>query len=203
MGWRFVAAEDARAYVAVLDAAERAVVVEAVDEVVELLGGEQAGGQGEHPLESIQLGGTPVPAPDDPALLRLLPDVSREDPEVAAEFRRLTEEDLRATKVAQLLRLRAALQGHPEVVVVPSEAPAVAAALTDLRLVIAERLGIRDEADADAVHRLVQTVHVLDPADGDAIARAYLATVYTMLSLLQETLVELMLDALPDDGVGP
>ena len=41
----------------------------------------------------------PREIPDDPALQRLLPDAHRDDPEVAAEFRRFTERSLREGKV--------------------------------------------------------------------------------------------------------
>jgi hypothetical protein len=43
--------------------------------------------------------------PDNPILLRLLPDGYRDDPEAAGEFRRLTDSDLRATKGRALHRL--------------------------------------------------------------------------------------------------
>ena len=63
-------------------------------------------------------------------------------------------------------RLRALLAADgPHLRVDPASAPAVAAALTDLRLVIGERLGIRSEADADAVYRLVVEGGPLDVAE--------------------------------------
>src|SRR4029450_3371481 len=39
------------------------------------------------------------PDPDDPAVERLFPDVSPEDPAAAADFRRFTESDLKAAKL--------------------------------------------------------------------------------------------------------
>lgn len=193
-------------YVAGLDGPEQGVLLAVVDEVVELLGGDPRRAVGDHPLEAVRLGVGPVPAPADPAVRRLLPDASRDDAEIAAEFRRLTEGDLRSTKVGNLLRLRAALlaAGALEMAVASSEAPAVAAALTDVRLVIAERLGVRTEEDADAAQRLVldgrPEVGGVGATGADA-ARRSLATVFVVLGMLQDSLVELMLGALPEADV--
>ena len=228
--WEFRATTSG--WVARLDAAERAAVLDVVDDVVELLGGEDAAGaQGPFGTDAERGGGTPfgpgapfgpevpgatwpavgmdaepVAAPSDPALRRLLPDASRAVPEVAAEFRRLTEDELRGTKAGNLRVLRALLMDGPDLRVDPASAPAVAAALTDLRLVLAERLGIRSEADADAAYRLVVEGGPLDVTDPDGVARRFLATVSTLLGVLQESLVGLLLEGLPGDdgdGTGP
>lgn len=195
-GWTFESEGDA--YVTDLDSAERGVLLDVVDQVLELLGGRPA----DVPTVGswdVRLVAEPVDPPDDPALRRLLPDVSRDDAHMAAEFRRLTEQDLRTTKVAHLMRLQALLRDtHPEVVVVPSEAPAVAAALADLRLVLAERLGVRTEEDAEAMHRLVLSPGTPGSGDPREATQRFLATVHTMVGVLQESLVGLMLDALPD-----
>ncbi|HWB68323.1 MAG TPA: DUF2017 family protein, partial [Mycobacteriales bacterium] len=62
--------------------------------------------QSEDPLEQAFGVASEAPAaPDDPVLLRLLPDGYREDSDAAAEFRRLTEADLRATKRVALHRM--------------------------------------------------------------------------------------------------
>jgi len=185
-----------------VDEAERRVLDDVARQVVELLGGERGteggvwGDAGEGDLvPGLRLDGRPVAPPTDPAVRRLLPDGSH-DEEQAAEFRRLTEDDLRATKVTNLARLRAALAGpRAEVVVAPDDAPAVAAALADLRLVVAERLGVRDEEDADAVVELV----VGGPRSSTVPARWFLASVSVMLGVLQDSLVGLMLGDLPDE----
>lgn len=209
-------------WVAHLDAAERAAVLDVVEDVLELLGaGDGSGGQ--TPLGAdaafggdtafggdaagapgaswpdMRLDAGPVAAPSDPALRRLLPDASRGAPDVAAEFRRLTENELRGTKAGNLRVLRSLLVDGPDLRVEPASAPAVAAALTDLRLVLAERLGIRSEADADAAYRLVVEGGPLDVTDPDGVARRFLATVSTLLGVLQESLVGLMLEGLPGD----
>ena len=197
--WEFV--PTSTGWVAHLDAAERAAVLDVVEDVVQLLGAGEPAGQWPH----VQLSEAPLPAPSDPALRRLLPDASRAAPEIAAEFRRLTEDELRGTKAGNLAVLRSVLQADTSAVrVEPAAAPAVAAALTDLRLVLAERLGVRSEADADAVYRLVVEGGPLDVSDPDGVTRRFLATVSTLLGVLQESLVVLMLEGLPagDDASG-
>ncbi|WP_129337352.1 DUF2017 family protein [Cellulomonas endophytica] len=150
-----------------------------------------------------------LPVPEDPAVRRLLPDASREDPEVAAEFRRLTEADLRATKITRLLALRRALLGGrpgwpaEALVVTPDEAPAVAATLTDVRLVLADRLGLTTDAQVDALYADLDAEAAARPrrrragtagtgGDAAAEARRSLAAVYGALTYLQETLVTLL-----------
>ena len=143
----------------------------------------------------------PLPPPDDPAVHRLLPDASRDDPAVAGEFRRLTEDDLRAAKLARLRWLWTALQ-HDGPVVPVAQAPAVAATLTDLRLVLAERLGIRTDEDAERLLRAMRRRHRRGADD----VQRYLATVYDALTWLQESLVQAMLtrgDLGPQGRVGP
>lgn len=198
--WSFRAEDDG--YVTELDGGERAVLAELVDEVVALLGGEIEPEVG----LGLQLGGGPVTPPDDVAVRRLLPDGSH-DAELAAEFRRLTEADLRVTKVTQLLRLRSALgtaglddpagpapeEASVVVAVGREEAPSIAAALNDLRLVLAERLGIKSEVEAEALQRLALLTEPVDPEDADEATVRFLATVSTMLGILQESLIQLML----------
>jgi len=147
----------------------------------------------------------PVRRPQDPAVHRLLPDASRDDPALADEFRRLTQADLRDTKAAGLRLLARTLTARDgnrpsHVVVAPADARPVAAAMTDVRLVLAERLGIRTDEDAEAIY-------TTDPVTAQ---RAQLVAVYGALSWLQESLVTLMLDdarngvdVTPRGGAGP
>lgn len=194
-------------YVARLDAGERAVVASVVADVAELLGaGRFEDGASEAPgadpgaPDGWSLRTAPVPPPQDPAVRRLLPDASRDDPEVAGEFRRLTEDDLRTRKIARLRCLWASLvhgePGWPEhaLVVAPRAADDVAACLTDLRLVLGERLGLRTDADSEALYD-----GLVDDDEDDV--RAYLGSVYGALSWLQESLLAVMLDA--PGGAGP
>ncbi|KSW19618.1 DUF2017 domain-containing protein [Cellulomonas sp. B6] len=197
-------------YVARLDEGERAVVASVVADVAELLGAGRfedgpapavGSGPGDAPdVAAWQVRTEPVPPPQDPAVRRLLPDASRDDPEVAGEFRRLTEDDLRARKIARLRCLWTSLvhgePGWPEhaLVVDPRSADDVAACLTDLRLVLGERLDLRTDADSEALY------DGLGDGDEDDV-RAYLASVYGALSWLQESLLAVMLAA-PDAPPG-
>ena len=87
----------------------------------------------------------------DPALDRLLPDAHRGDDSVAAEFRRLTEEGLRQRKSANLdvALERIAAATDDEVALDEAQAPAFLMALTDVRLLLGERMGMRTEEDAE------------------------------------------------------
>ncbi|MEZ0448224.1 DUF2017 domain-containing protein [Cellulomonas sp. ICMP 17802] len=202
-------------YAARLDADEREVVAALVADVAELLGAGRLEAPG--PASADPSDGTPrmslepLAPPSDPAVRRLLPDASRDDPQVAAEFRRLTEDDLRAGKIARLTRLWSALTTPTEgwrsdaFVVAPEDAKDVAAALTDLRLVLAERLGIHTDEQAEQLYDalLVSSQAELDDAEAellDPAARRYLVAVYGALSWLQESLVDVLLHDLRAHG---
>ena len=96
----------------------------------------------------------------DPALERLLPPASYDDPVLAAEWRRLTGAHLRAEKTERLERVFHELRdpsGAGGRVLVPAGAEGDwLATLTDVRLVLASRLGVTEEEDVDRVHRLAQ-----------------------------------------------
>jgi len=222
--------------VAEMEAGERDVLATVVSDVAELLGvesglegggapGDPAGpgqpddpGQPSDPDLPAGWPATSSPAhrtPQDPAVRRLLPDASRDDDEVAREFRRFTEDDLRREKVLRLVEVYRALvaddldpatgerrrsrQSGPAVVRVDvARAPAFAAVLTDVRLVLAERLGVDDEEASEA---LEDEVLGDEPAPGDPAARArhYLGSVFLALGWWQETLMACLLADLPDD----
>jgi hypothetical protein len=122
--------------------------------------------------------------PDDPAVARLLPVASTEDDEAAAEFRRFTEIGLRQRKSQNLRTAAATLAADDHVLLDDSSSAAWLTALTDVRLVLAERLEIRTDADAEAIHELLE-----DSDADDEDPRAWLAAVYDFLTWLQETLV--------------
>lgn len=138
----------------------------------------------------------------DPALDRLLPDAHRDDPLVAAEFRRMAAPGLRARKAANLESAIAALartaEGgrsdggrSDEVRLDEEEAQAFAVALTDVRLVVGERLQLRTDTDADRLE-LALAKGALDEE------AAWMVAVYDFLTWLQETLAQAMLDRLDD-----
>ncbi|MGZ0710688.1 DUF2017 family protein (plasmid) [Coraliomargarita sp. W4R53] len=99
----------------------------------------------------------------DPAVMRLVPDAYRDDPEAAKEFRGLTESDLldrrRHDATLMLVSLNDAgdfdsLSDDPaliegiEIVLIPPLAQAWMRTLAALRLVLATRLGVAEIDDA-------------------------------------------------------
>jgi hypothetical protein len=84
----------------------------------------------------------------DPVLARLLPDGHRGDPEVAADYRELTESSLRSGKADDLATVRATLpDGGGEVRLDPEQAAAWLRATNDLRLALGTRLEITEETE--------------------------------------------------------
>lgn len=92
----------------------------------------------------------------DPAMRRLLPDAYRDDPEAAAEFRRFTAEGLAEQKIANARAVRGAVSDNPDgeqepgdrvVVLTRDDAGQWLRTLSDLRLTIANRLGIEHDGD--------------------------------------------------------
>lgn len=224
-------------YVAGLSTPERLVLAQVTGDVVELLGGEESllPGDAEHtdaasetdafaeraPAAAISalrdvfagLEGAPVEAPADPAVRRLLPDASS-DPEVAEEFRRYTDDDLRLHKVERLLFFAELLLEVPpsadentqlDFVVMGDEAEAIAGALADIRLVIGERLGLRTDRDSeelyDAVTATWEAGAETDDAETDDAAtddatgpRLFLGSVFLLAGYLQESLTDCLLE---------
>jgi Domain of unknown function (DUF2017) len=92
----------------------------------------------------------------DPAMQRLLPDAYRDDEEAAAEFRRFTAEGLAERKIANARSVLDAVGNNVEGVQEPEDRVIVLddahaqqwlRALADLRLIIANRLGIEHDDD--------------------------------------------------------
>ena len=119
----------------------------------------------------------------DPALDRLFPTGNREDEQEAAEFRRFTEQGLRQRKHENLTATMGTLEAVTgnRWVLSRAQAPAVLVALTDVRLVMGERLGLRTDEDAT---RLEDLIARLDPGD----AAVFALSVYDFLTWLQESL---------------
>ena len=94
-----------------------------------------------------------------------LPNAAPDDRDVADEFRRFTEPELRTLKVDRLRAIWKALnEDGPEWIVPAADAMSTAAALTDVRLVLASRLGMETDDDAAALHAEIDRAH--DPLDG-------------------------------------
>jgi hypothetical protein len=121
----------------------------------------------------------PVGVPADPALRRLLPD-AYDDPEGAAEFRRLTDASLRQDKVANLRRIVDGAAAVGGVVRLASDdvGPWLSG-LNDIRLVLGERLDMTEERK-----------HLEGLDDDDP--RLPLLAAYDWLSELQEMVIYLV-----------
>lgn len=191
-------------YAAQLDPMERATVAGLMDQVHDLLDPvpvpQGAARQGGDDFSSIVAGlgmGVTVAAEDqadldasaaerDPALDRLLPTANREDDEAAAEFRRLTEPGLRRRKAAGLALAAATLRGEDKLRLDEDEARAFLIALTDVRLVLGERMGLRTDEDVEVLEAAAAELDDDDPL-------GYALAVYDFLTWLQETLASAML----------
>ena len=198
----------AASYVARLDPLERATVAGLMEQVQDLLEPPPTttvGPGSEGPVDEFAaivagLGmGVTVAAEDqadlvasgagrDPALDRLLPTANLQDDEAAAEFRRLTETGLRQRKAAGLALAARLPRVEDKVVLDEASARAFLTALTDVRLVLGERMGLRTDEDLEA---LEAAAGELDPDD----PLGYALAVYDFLTWLQETLASAMLTA--------
>jgi hypothetical protein len=84
----------------------------------------------------------------DPVLLRLLPDGHRGDPELAADYRELTESALRSGKADDLATVRATLPAEGgDVRLDPEQAAAWLRCTNDLRLALGTRLEITEDTE--------------------------------------------------------
>lgn len=89
----------------------------------------------------------------DPAIARLLPEAYPDDAEASAEFRRFTTDDLADRKIFNARQLAHDLAGASAATSVTKvqlgvqSASAWLKALTDIRLTIANRLGIENDND--------------------------------------------------------
>ena len=171
-----------------LDAHERGLLAHLFVEVYELLDAQD--GPGEQDPLAVMVGiGTAVDTPADPALARLLPDGHRDDQQASADFRRYTELGLRERKRANLAVARTSLRRDGALVLTDDEARSWAVALTDVRLVLAERMGVRTEEDHD---------RLLQEAEGDDEGVSLMLSLYDFLTWLQETLVAALVAPLRD-----
>ena len=134
------------------------------------------------PLEALIETSPDARTPTDPALARLLPEASPDDLDAGREFRRLTEGSLRRRKREALAMARHSLDRPGPLQLDQAEAQAWLTALNDVRLVLATRLELRSDEDAE---RLLHRAAEMAPED----PRAWMAAVYDFLTWLQETLV--------------
>ena len=112
----------------------------------------------------------------DPVLARLFPDGHRGDPELAADYRDMTESSLRSDKSDDLAVLRATLpDGGGEVRLDAEQAGAWLRTLNDLRLALGTRLDISEDTEPP------------DDLDGE---EGHQLAVYYWLTAVQGSLVD-------------
>ncbi|MER5734647.1 MULTISPECIES: DUF2017 domain-containing protein [unclassified Streptomyces] len=172
-----------------LDEVEVSILRSLAVQLLELIGPGDEPGADADPLAALFAEGPSKP-PSDPALRRLFPDAYGDDTEelraAAADFRRFTENDLRARKREDALAVVRALDGlvpgGPEESVLlkltPDESRAWLGTLNDLRLTIATRLEITEDEESERLYRLPDS----DP-------RKPMVMAYLWLGALQESLV--------------
>ncbi|HZF93078.1 DUF2017 domain-containing protein [Streptomyces sp.] len=183
-----------------LDDVEISIIRSLAVQLLELIGPGPAEDASGDPFAELFAEG-PTEPPSDPVLRRLFPDAYR-DPEGtpgpaeaeeqkahSAEFRRYTENDLRAGKrenalavIRSLDALSSAADGGAVLELSPDQSRQWLGALNDLRLAIGSRLEITDEDDTDLLYRLPDE----DP-------RKPMVMAYLWLGGLQETLVSTLL----------
>ncbi|MEU9195693.1 DUF2017 domain-containing protein [Streptomyces hundungensis] len=176
-----------------LDEVEIAILRSLAVQLLELIGPGRAPAEDEDPLAALFAEGPSEP-PADPALARLFPEAyaSEESDELrakSAEFRRFTENDLRARKRDDALAVVHGLDaltprgdGGAVLKLAADDSRHWLGALNDLRLTIATRLDITDEDESGELYRLPDD----DP-------RKPMVMAYLWLGVLQETLIDTLI----------
>ncbi|SED28495.1 DUF2017 domain-containing protein [Streptomyces sp. TLI_105] len=173
-----------------LDDVEISILRSLAVQLMELIGPGDEPAADEDPLAALFAEGPSEP-PSDPALRRLFPDAYGDDSEelraAASDFRRYTENDLRARKREDALAVVRALdslsaeaagEGGAVLKLTPDESRSWLGALNDLRLTIGTRLEVTDDEDSEQLYRLPDS----DP-------RKPMVMAYLWLGALQESLV--------------
>lgn len=125
-----------------------------------------------------------LPEVTDPAVRRLLPDAHHDDPELAAEFRRLAGPSVRDRKLDHLRRsVQVVAASGGRLRLDEQEARSLLIAMNDVRLVLAERLGLEDDAAAERLSGELEAMAEDDP-------RFALGLGYEFLTWLQESLAQ-------------
>ncbi|MFD7708124.1 DUF2017 domain-containing protein [Streptomyces sp. NPDC059785] len=184
-----------------LDDVEISIIRSLAVQLLELIGPGPAEDAPDDPLAELFAEGPSEP-PTDPVLQRLFPDAyggpgddpgspeqADEQRSSSAEFRRFTENDLRAGKRENALTVIRSLDaltpggdGGAVLKLSPAESGQWLRALNDLRLAIGARLDLVDEEDTELLYRLPDE----DP-------RKPMVLAYLWLGGLQETLVETLM----------
>ena len=176
-----------------LDDVEISILRSLAVQLMELIGPGDEPAKDADPLAALFAEGPSKP-PSDPALKRLFPDAYGDDSEelraAASDFRRFTENDLRARKREDALGVVRALdalsadaagEGGAVLKLTPDESRAWLGALNDLRLTIGTRLEVTDD-EGEQLYRLPDS----DP-------RKPMVMAYLWLGALQESLIEALM----------
>ena len=193
-----------------LEAEEKAIIAQVAQETADLIRmdlGLESGGASvrraatsDDPLERLEAEFAVRDArePSDSAVRKLFPSAS-EDPALAEEFRRLGQQDLAEQRIAELKRLMALLDGsgpsRSEVALDDDDVPDVLRALNDVRIVLADRLGLERDGDLDTLRMLqqiserVEDADAMDDPDEQQAGGDVVIAVYDLLTWLQESLL--------------
>ena len=170
------------AYLANFTEAEREVLVNLTEQIIELLA-ERVDHHNDDPLAAmvgITAHDTP---PDDEVLLRLLPNAYADQVD-ASEFRRYTESTLRQKKQAHAMAMRMHLKAAVDGVIEldHDSANAWLGAMNDVRLALGVRLKVEENT-----HQELELLAPDDPMRG-------VYAVYSWLGWLQESLIDALMD---------
>ncbi len=170
------------AYLANFTEAEREVLVNLTEQIIELLA-ERVDHHNDDPLAAmvgITVHDTP---PDDEVLLRLLPNAYADQVD-ASEFRRYTESTLRQKKQAHAMAMRMHIKAAVDGVVEldHDSANAWLGAMNDVRLALGVRLKVEENT-----HQDLELLAPDDPMRG-------VYAVYSWLGWLQESLIDALMD---------
>jgi len=170
------------AYLANFTEAEREVLVNLTEQIIELLA-ERVDHHNDDPLAAmvgITAHDTP---PDDEVLLRLLPNAYADQVD-ASEFRRYTESTLRQKKQAHAMVMRMHLKAAVDGVVEldHDSANAWLGAMNDVRLALGVRLKVEENS-----HQELELLAPDDPMRG-------VYAVYSWLGWLQDSLIDALMD---------
>ncbi|ATG51625.1 hypothetical protein CFK38_08865 [Brachybacterium vulturis] len=191
-----------------LDGEEKAIIAQVAQETADLIradlgidahgDGLRRAAQSEDPLRRLEaeFAGRDAREPADAAVRRLFPAAS-DDPDLATEYRRLAQQDLADGKLTDLRLVMTILDrsggGHGEVVIDDAESMAMLRALNDVRIVLADRLGLERDGDFDTVRMLQQIGDQVEEAepvgDDEHVGSDIVIAVYELLSWLQESLL--------------
>lgn len=132
-----------------LDDAELGVLSQLFEQMAELLEHPESEAGADPLAKMLNMSGS-TQISEDPALARLFPDGYSDDEHASADFRRFTEQDLRAQKLAALTTVRNSLSDWTgKSSITAQQAQDWLKAINDLRLVLGTRLEITDEVETD------------------------------------------------------